>query len=185
MYFSYLFYESISGSPSVKSFMTSQHWFELWIGAIRQQNITWANVDPDLWRHIVSLGHDGSNTKNQCPHYCTFHQWIPFTKGQWCWKRSHAMASPEGITDDQIEVHKHIKLIDPWEIWMTYLIFKWILEIDGGGISCEIALIVMSLDFTDHQSTLVQVMAWCRQATSHYLSQCWTRSLSPYGVTRP
>ena len=26
-------------------------------------------------------------------------------------------------------------------------------------------------------STLVQVMAWCRQATSHYLSQCWPKSL--------
>ena len=43
----------------------------------------------------------------------------------------------------------------------------------------------MSLDFADDQSTLVQVMAWCHQATSHYLSQCWPRSLSPYGVTRP
>ena len=43
----------------------------------------------------------------------------------------------------------------------------------------------MSLDFTDDQSTLVQVMAWCHQATSHYLSQCWLRSLSPYGITRP
>ena len=57
--------------------------------------------------------------------------------------------------------------------------------IDGWGISCEIALIWMSLDFTDDQSTLVQVMAWCRQATSHYLSQCWPRSMLPYGVTRP
>ena len=28
-------------------------------------------------------------------------------------------------------------------------------------------------------------MAWCRQATSHYLSQCWPRSLSPHGVARP
>ena len=28
-------------------------------------------------------------------------------------------------------------------------------------------------------------MAWCRQATSHYLSQCWPRSMSPNGVTRP
>ena len=28
-------------------------------------------------------------------------------------------------------------------------------------------------------------MAWCHQATSHYLSQCWPRSVSPYGVTRP
>ena len=34
-------------------------------------------------------------------------------------------------------------------------------------------------------STLAQVMAWCCQATSHYLSQCWPRSLLPYGVTRP
>ena len=66
-----------------------------------------------------------------------------------------------------------------------HVIFKQILAIDGWDISCETALILMSLDFTDDQSTWVQVMAWCRQATSHYLSQCWPRSLSPYGVTRP
>ena len=66
-----------------------------------------------------------------------------------------------------------------------YVIFKHFSVIDGWGISCEIALIWMSLDFTDDQSTLVQVMAWCRQTTSHYLSQCWPRSLSPYDVTRP
>ena len=68
---------------------------------------------------------------------------------------------------------------------LPYVIFKWISVTDGWGISSEIALIWMSLDFTDDQSTLVQVMAWCRQATSHYLSQCWPKSLSPYGVTRP
>ena len=28
-------------------------------------------------------------------------------------------------------------------------------------------------------------MAWCRQATSHYLNQCWPGSMSPNGVTRP
>ena len=43
----------------------------------------------------------------------------------------------------------------------------------------------MPLDLTDDKSTLVQVMAWCRQATSHYLSQCWPKSLSLYGNTRP
>ena len=41
----------------------------------------------------------------------------------------------------------------------------------------------MSLDITDFKSTLIQVMAWCRQATSHYLNQCWPRSMLPYGVT--
>ena len=33
--------------------------------------------------------------------------------------------------------------------------------------------------------TLVQVMAWCRQATSHYLNQCWPCFMMSYGVTRP
>ena len=28
-------------------------------------------------------------------------------------------------------------------------------------------------------------MAWCHQATSHNLSQCWPSSVSPYGITRP
>ena len=50
-------------------------------------------------------------------------------------------------------------LIGPWENWMKFkhVIFKQILVIDGWSISCEIALILMSLDFTDDQSTLVQV----------------------------
>ena len=66
-----------------------------------------------------------------------------------------------------------------------HVIFKQISVIDGWRICCEIALIWMSLDFIDDQSTLVQVMAWCRQATSHYMSQCWPRSMSPFGVNRP
>ena len=57
--------------------------------------------------------------------------------------------------------------------------------IDGWGISCEIALRWMPLDLTDEKSTLVRITAWCRQATSHYLSQCWPRSMSPNGVTSP
>ena len=66
-----------------------------------------------------------------------------------------------------------------------YLIFQKISVLDGWGISCELAFKWMSVDLTDDKSTFVQVMAWCHQAASHYLSQCWPRSLSPYGVTRP
>ena len=72
-----------------------------------------------------------------------------------------------------------------FELNFRYMIFKRILVIDGWGISCEIGLIGMSFDFIDDQSTFVEVMAWCRQATSHYLSQCWPRSMLPNGVTRP
>ena len=38
----------------------------------------------------------------------------------------------------------------------------------------------MPQDLTDDQ-----VIAWCHQATIHCLSQCWPRSLSPCGNTRP
>ena len=65
------------------------------------------------------------------------------------------------------------------------VIFKLTLVNDGWGIYYEIALRLMPLDLTDDKSTLVQVMAWCREATSHYLSQCWPISMSPNGVTRP
>ena len=36
-----------------------------------------------------------------------------------------------------------------------------------------------------HWTSLMISQYWCRQATGHYLGQCWRRSLSPYGVTRP
>ena len=60
------------------------------------------------------------------------------------------------------------------------VIFKLILVIYDWGISGEIVLTWTPQDLTDDKSTLVQVMALCRQATSHYLSQCWHSSPSPY-----
>ena len=63
--------------------------------------------------------------------------------------------------------------------------FKLISTMNILCIFSEIAIRWMPQHLTDHYSTLVQGMAWCRQATSHYLSQCWPRSLSPYDVTRP
>ena len=54
-----------------------------------------------------------------------------------------------------------------------WVIFKLTLVNGGWGISYEIALRWMPQDLTDDKSILFQVMAWCRQATSHYLSQCW------------
>ena len=38
------------------SLMISQHWFRQWLGAVRQQAITWSNIDSDLCRHLASLG---------------------------------------------------------------------------------------------------------------------------------
>ena len=46
-------------------------------------------------------------------------------------------------------------------------------------------LVWMPQDLTHDGSTLVQVMAWCRRVTSHYLNWCWLRFMTPHGVTRP
>ena len=44
----------------------------------------------------------------------------------------------------------------------------------------DVILRWISLDLNDKKSTLVQVMDWCRQTASHYLSQCWPSYMSPY-----
>ena len=82
-----------------------------------------------------------------------------------------------------VAIH-HFNSLAPGRFQFNFrkIIFKLTLVYGGWGISYEIALRWMPLDLTDVKSTLVQVMAWCRQATSHYLSQCWPRSMSPKGV---
>ena len=64
-------------------------------------------------------------------------------------------------------------------------IFKLIIQNSSFGTHCEIALKWMPQNLTSNMATLVQVMVWCHQATSHYLSQFWPKSLSPYDLTRP
>ena len=44
----------------------------------------------------------------------------------------------------------------------------------------------MSLGLNDDKSTiLVQLKAWCHQATSSYIDQCWPRSPMQFGVIKP
>ena len=38
--------------------MISQDWFRYWLGAVRQEAITWANVDSVPCRLMASLGHN-------------------------------------------------------------------------------------------------------------------------------
>ena len=86
-----------------------------------------------------------------------------------------------------ITPHGDINSLAPgrFQRYFRKVIFQLLLVIDGWSISGKIVLKWMPMDFTDGKSTLVQVKAWCHQATSHYLSQCWPRCLSPYGIIRP
>ena len=61
------------------------------------------------------------------------------------------------------------------------------------NIVCEMASILsrpqcvkrIPQNSTHDESTLLWVTAWCCQAKSLYLSQCWPRSMSPYDIARP
>ena len=72
-----------------------------------------------------------------------------------------------------------------WGCNLELIILRFIWQIYIMSISCEIVIRWLPQDLTSDKSTLVQIMAWCCQATSHYLSQCWPRSLSPHHATMP
>ena len=48
----------LSSVPLVVISHRSQHWYRWWLGAVRQQAVTWTNVDTDLCHHMVSQGHN-------------------------------------------------------------------------------------------------------------------------------
>ena len=80
-----------------------------------------------------------------------------------------------------------IDSLPPGGVWPHFecVILRCDAVITFMSISNSFAFRRMVQDPTDDKSTLVQVMAWCSQKTSHYLHQCWLRSMTLYGVTRP
>ena len=58
------------------------------------------------------------------------------------------------------------------------IILKLIIESTSMGTYCEIALKWMPRNVTNDKSTLLLVMAWCQQATSHYLAPLLSNRIS-------
>ena len=66
--------------------------------------------------------------------------------------------------------------------------FKHMLWTDVSSTSCESGfrwVLQNLINQANEKSTLVRVMAWCCQATSHYLNQCWPIFSLLYVITRP
>ena len=62
----------LSGECYITPLMINQHWLRWWLGAVRQHAITWANIDQDLRRPLVSLGHNAlyMGTRTVWPTFC-------------------------------------------------------------------------------------------------------------------
>ena len=145
-----------------------QHWLRWWLVAWQHQCITWTNIDFLKPRfcgiHLIATS---SHLPKVLFHKLSFKICFKFTttspRDQWV----NSLAPGRSKCNSK------------------NVIFNLVLLIGIFRSSYDNALRWMPQDLTDDKSTLDQVMAWCHQATSHYLSQCWPRFLSPYGVTRP
>ena len=89
--------ESLVKLPSDKclwTLMISQHWFML--SGARQQAITWANVYPDLCRHMASLGHSELSVWFIQAFSCSLYRNLVQMVYSWCY---HVIATqPDSIS---------------------------------------------------------------------------------------
>ena len=67
---------------------------------------------------------------------------------------------------------------------LELVIIKLIWMIDILSIFWKLALRWMPQDLMGWESTLLQGMVWCHQATNLYLSHCSLKFMSTYGITR-
>ena len=64
------------------------------------------------------------------------------------------------------------------------VLFKLLLQIDILSTASEMGLRWAPQDLIDNNSTLVEIMVLYCKVTSHFLSQCWPRSIWPNDITR-
>ena len=65
-----------------------------------------------------------------------------------------------------------VVILTHWPLGDLDAIFNLVLLVGIFPSFKDNALRWVPRDLTNDESTVVQVMSWCRQATSHYLSQC-------------
>ena len=41
----------------LKRTLLMTNWFWQWLGTVKYQHISWANIGPDLWCHVTSIDH--------------------------------------------------------------------------------------------------------------------------------
>ena len=151
---------------------------------------------PDWTRahSLQTLGESGSHpwyhdhtTEKQCEKK-VFNSLGP-SDAIWCWRSWSTLKIEDYIFKITLRSPRGqwVNSLETWRYGSNFkcITFKLIIQNRSFGIWCEIALRWIPQNFTNEKSTLLQVMAWCHQATSHYLSWCWPKSMSPYGMIRP
>ena len=135
------------------------------------------------WKKEIIIMHD-SHVRRMVSGNCrgTHRMWCSWSlqsqtscEKTWPWRcHTPQLRPPSAPPGWNLEKEKIIST--NWPLRDTAVIFKllifkhisWILS-----ISSEIVIRWMLQHLNDDWSKMVQVMAWCHQVPSHYLSQCW------------
>ena len=85
--------------------MMTQDWISKWLGAIKQQAITWSNVKPNVWHYVVSRSQWGKHMKAcQTIVSCFTHSLTPdedFGNHQYQWSPLLRDCSDIGLSLDE------------------------------------------------------------------------------------
>ena len=111
--------------------------------------------------------------------WCSFGS-KPFPEPMMIYCQSHL---PEQ-TSVKLGSTQHISLTH-WPLGDLDAILELQFSILFCGLLSSYCLIIMPWDECHGTSLMTSQGRCCRQATSHYLNQCWPSSMSPYGITRP
>ena len=124
--------------------------------------IAWHHLNPDnhySWPHPASLA-QGLNESTPCELSVLIVRFVDKnTTGIWKLNMSNSLAPGRYGSTSKIVISKQMS-------WIKFQRAYY-----------EIALRWMPENTFDGKSTLCQIMAWCHQATSHYLSQCCPSSV--------
>ena len=123
-----------------------------------------------LWKHYCAHVINRVDKSISHPCYCCAPHVLLL---RYKWKHSYVLVIKCRIT--------HCPLTD---VAVILKVIFWN-KISSLATGCETALRWMPQNVTNEKSLFVQIIAWCRQARSHYLNQCWPSSTSPYSVTKP
>ena len=140
---------------SLDLMIISQHWFRWWLGAVRQRAITWVNVDPDLCRHMASLGPNELNSQEtlQIPPHVRAVECLLW--GFWRklagWFQHCTVTSPFRRT--------YISLSSSWTFCKCYDCFVWpqIIVITWYATIIEENTFKVCLDFIAEKNNMKQI----------------------------
>ena len=150
--------------------MKSKYWFRKWLSGVRQQDITWTNVDPDLYHHMVQvtkvplpccyllIAKPGNRTGAPSwldPYVVTWLEWVKsFRVGQNDWPMKNTIC-----------------------LSFYPLIYMYIQQ--------KIQPVIFVIGLLTVNQHCFKLWLGMEQSKCHYLKQCWTCIVLPYNFNRP